>query len=232
MKTFVSFASVALAMAMTVPAGATNCSNLAYKKLQFQSDDTGGILWQTPRVDSPRDANKSRIMVTVLFQTGDDYALAFGRCTGIEGKLLGQVKNLSFDFMNETGNPVHTGAGAPRYSVDLDTDGDNVADTYAYLSAFYCQDVMPEDTTWSRADFTGRVSVGCGFYTSEGGPYASDGTNSAWATFATAHPTWKVLQAYLVMDEEGTAFVDRLAFQNQMFTAPSTVVNCPAEGSC
>ena len=44
--------------------------------------------------------------------------------------------------------------------------------------------------------------------------------------------TWKVVQAYFIMDEEGTAFVDRLAFQNEMFTAPNVIVNCPAEASC
>jgi hypothetical protein len=232
MKKLLSFVGVGLALAMTVPAGATNCSTAAFKKLKFFGDDTGIITWQSPRVDSPRDANKARLAVSVLFQDGDDYAGAFGNCTGIEGKLLGQVKNLSFDFENETGNPVHIGAGAPRYSVILDEDG---TPGVANLSAGHCAAVLPEDTRWSRADFTGRTLAGCDIFADADGttPAASsNGSSSAWAVFAALHPTWKVVEAFFILDEEGTAFVDRLAFQNEMFTAPNVIVNCPAEASC
>ena len=75
MKTLLSFAAVGLALVMAVPAGATNCSNPAFKKLQFFGDDTGIITWQSPRVDSPRDGDKSRLAVSVLKQDGDDYDL-------------------------------------------------------------------------------------------------------------------------------------------------------------
>lgn len=229
MKTFLSFMLIAVAWAGT--AHATNCTLAANKKLQFFGDDTGIITWQTPRVDSPRDTNKARLAVSVLFQTGDDYAGAYNDCTGIEGKLVGQVKNLSFDFENETGNPVHIGAGSPRYSVGLDTDGDTVTDTYAYLSAFYCSEVLPEDTTWSRADFTGRTLAGCSFFVGSENP-TSDGVNSAWTVMALAHPTWVVTGAFFVLDEEGTAFVDRLAFQNKMFNAPNVTITCNSEAVC
>jgi hypothetical protein len=212
-------------------AGATNCTTLAEKKLKFFGDDTGIITWQGSRVDSPRDANTQRIGVSVLFQDGDEYAGANGTCTGIEGKLTGQVKNLSFDFENETANPVHIGAGAPRYTVELDSTGGNVTDTYAYLSAFYCADVLPEDTRWSRADWTGRTLAGCEIFVGSE-TFTSDGVNSAWKLLATAHPTWAVVQAYFVMDEEGTAFVDRLAFQNEMFVSPTVIQKCTSEASC
>lgn len=212
-------------------AAATNCNLAANKRLQFFGDDTGIITWQTPRVDSPRDTNTARLAVSVLFQTGDDYAGAYNDCTGIEGKLVGQVKNLSFDFQNETGNPVHIGAGSPRYSVGLDTDGDTVTDTYAYMSALYCSQVEPEDTTWSRADFTGRTLAGCGFYVGAENP-TSDGVKSAWAVMAAAHPTWVVTGAFFILDEEGTIFVDRLAFQNKMFNAPFTTITCNSEAVC
>jgi len=209
------------------------------KALQFFSDDTGGILWQKPRIDSPLDPNNSRLMVHVLFQTGDDFAGAFNDCTGIEGKTLGQVRNLSFDFMNESGNPVHIGAGSPAIRVVLDTNGDNSFDDVATLAAFYCGVVLPEDTRWSRADFTGRTAAGCLIWLNSDGtnPAAmSDGINSAWKNFATAHPTWKVLGAFFILDEVGTAFIDRLAMHNRMFiqagSGTSAVKNCPSESSC
>lgn len=226
-----SLTIIGLAMAVALPAHAIDCTVQANKKLQFFGDDTGIITWQSPRVDSPRDANTARLAVSVLFQDGDDYAGAQGKCTGIEGKLLGQVKNLSFDFENETGNPVHIGAGAPRYSVELDTDGDGIADTVAYLSAFYCQAVLPEDTRWSRADWTGRTLAGCQIFVGAENP-TSNGSTSAWGVLAALHPSWSVVDAFFVMDEEGTAFVDRLAFQNQMFTAPNIIQNCNSEAAC
>jgi opacity protein-like surface antigen len=229
MKKFLSFVALSLALAGT--AQATNCTTAADKKLQFFGDDTGIITWQDQRVDSPRDANKQRLAVSDLFQDGNDYAGAQGHCTGIEGKLLGQVKNLSFEFENETANPVHIGTGAPRYSVEIDSTGGNVTDTYGYLTAYYCQAVLPEDTRWSRADFTGRTQAGCQIFVGSE-TFTSDGVHSAWALLALAHPTWKMVQAYFVMDEEGTAFVDRLAFQNEMFTAPNVIQNCGSEAAC
>lgn len=230
MKVFLSFSIMSMAFALS--AHAANCTSNADKKLQFFGDDTGIITWQDQRLDSPRDANKQRLAVSVLFQDGDDYAGANGRCTGIEGKLLGQVKNLSFDFENETANPVHIGAGAPRYSVELDTDGDGITDVVAYLAASYCAAVMPEDTRWSRADWTGRTLAGCQIFLSNGENPVSTGSFSAWAVLAALHPSWAVVQAYFVMDEEGTAFVDRLAFQNEMFTAPGFVQKCNSEAAC
>lgn len=208
--------------------------------LQFFGDDTGVITWQAPRLDSPLDPNTQRIAVHVLNQDGDDYAGAYNACTGIEGKLVGEVRNLSFDFLNTSGNPdVHIGAGAPRYSVDIDADGDSVYDFSAFLAASYCENVLVEDTRWSRADFTGRTAVGCKIQVN-GVEYASDGTKSAWRVYADANPTHRVMatpgSAYLIMDEPGTAFVDRLAFQNKMFirsgTGTTAIKTCAAESSC
>jgi len=208
--------------------------------LQFFGDDTGVITWQSPRIDSPLDSNDHRLAVHVLNQDGDDYAGAYSTCTGIEGKLVGDVKNLSFDFENESANPfVHIGAGAPRYSVDLDTDGDGFYNLSAFLSAFYCGVPLAENPGWSRADFTGRVSAGCSIFV-DGVQYTSDGTRSAWKVYADANPTHAVMttpgSAYLVMDEPGTAFVDRLAFQNKMYirsgTGTAAIKSCASEASC
>jgi len=235
MKKLLVLALAGAALASASSANATGCNNANFRKLQFFSDDTGAILWQNPREDSPLDSNSHRLLVHVLSQDGDDFAGAFSNCSGIEKRTLGQVKNLSFDFMNETGQPVHVGAGSPRYSVGIDTDGDGFADFFAFLAAFHCQAVLPEDTTWSRADFTGRVQAGCSLFAGAE-TFTSDGAKSAWTLFAEAHPTWKVTIAFLVVDEAGTTFVDRLAFHNRIYIASgsgsSAIKNCSSEASC
>ena len=236
MRKLFSFAAAGLAMVMAIPAGAATCADSSFRKLQFFSDDTGGILWQSPRVDSPLDTGTARLMVHVLSQDGNDYAGAFGNCTGIEGKLVTAVMNLSFEFMNLTGNPfVHISAGAPRYSVDLDTNNNGVFDTgvdvSASLAAFHCEEVRKEDTRWSRAYWTSRNAAGCSLFVGSE-QFTSNGTTSAWALMAAAHPTWKVLKAYFIMDEEGTTFVDRLAFQSQQFYGSGAPKSCSSEAGC
>jgi hypothetical protein len=245
MKALVCASFLVATALVALPAAATNkCSNASNKKLKFFSYDTAEIVWQSNRIDSPLDPNKSRIMIHVLLQDGIepyDYAGAYNDCTGIEGKTIEQVRNLSYDFLNTSSQPVHVGAGSPRISVELDTNGDGDAELYAYLAGFHCEAVLPEDTTWSRADFTGRVSAGCSIYTNVSGPHSSDGTISAWQALAVAYPGAKVVDAYLVADEDAggtgaTSFVDRLAFYNRMFTSSGSgsaaIKNCPSEASC
>ena len=208
--------------------------------LQFFGDDTGVVTWQSGRVDSPKDADSSRLAVHVLRQDSNDYAGAYTECSGIENKLVGAVRNLSFEFLNDsTETAVHIGGGAPRYSVDIDTNGDGSYDLSAFLSAFHCQAVLPENPAWSRADFTGRILPGCSIFV-DNVQYTSDGVKSAWRLYADANPTHRVMSgkgpAYLVMDEEGTAFVDRLAFHNKMFvkagSGSTAVKSCANETSC
>jgi len=234
-KCLIVAASVAAILA--APAALATCVK---PQLLFFGDDTGVIAWQAPRIDSPLDPNSARLAVHVLNQDGNDYAGAYNDCTGINGKLVGAVKNLSFDFQNETANPaVHIGAGAPRYSVDIDSDGDGLYNFSAFLSAFHCNVPLSENPGWSRADFTGRVTAGCSIFV-DNVQYTSDGVKSAWKLYAEANPTHKVMTwlgpAYLVMDEPGTAFVDRLAFHNKMFvqsgTGSGAIKNCSSEASC
>ncbi len=123
MKAFFAYACAGTFLLVAGTAGATDNNNCTQKRaLKFFSQDTAGILWQSGRQDSPLDAEwVTRLLVHVLHQDGAfpyDYAGAYGECTGIIGKTLGQVRNLSFDFMNASrpvSHPVHIGAGAPRY---------------------------------------------------------------------------------------------------------------------
>ena len=240
MRKLCAWALAGAALAVAGTANATNCSNADFKKLQFFSSDTGGIFWQNERYDSPLDTNSQRLLVHLLTQTGDDWAGAYSNCTGIEGKLVGAVRNLSFDYLNATAEPaVHIGAGAPRFSVDIDSDGNGVYDFSAFLSAFYCQGTTG-DAGWGRADFTGQTALNACTVWADGVPYTSDGARSAWKVYADANPTHKVMSwlgpAYLIMDESGTAFVDRLAFYNKMYVqnghGSAAIKNCPSEASC
>src|SRR5262245_58269614 len=183
MKSLYAWALAGAALIVAAPAGATNCTNASVKKLVLFSSDTGVIAWQSDRFDSPRDPNSVRLALHVLHNppvVGDDFAFAYSKCSGLEHKLVGQVKNLSFEFLNQTGEPfVHIGNGAPRYSVDIDADGDGGYDFSAFLSGFFCNEPMAENLGWSRADFTGRTSPGCTLQ-ANGVDYTSDGTKSAW----------------------------------------------------
>ena len=241
MKVFIAYACATVMLLLAGTASATNNNTCTQKRaLKFFSQDTAGVLWQSGRHDSPRDPNGTRLMVHVLHQDNVfpyDYAGAFGECTGIIGRTLGQVRNLSFEFMNTSrpvSHPVHVTGGSPRYSIDLDTDGDGLYNTSAFLAGAHCEEVMAEDPAWSRADFTGRVTAGCSIFADV--QYTSDGVKSAWKLFAEAHPTWKVLDAYLVVDEDGTTFVDRLAFHNRMFqssgSGSAAVKACGSEAAC
>ena len=237
MKAFLAYACASTFLLLAGAAGATNKCN---KKAILFSSDTAIIAWQSPRFDSPLDSNSARLGVHVLNQDGDDYALAYSKCSGAEHKKVSEVRNLSFEFLNQTGNPgVHVGNGAPRYSVDIDADDNGSYDYSAFLSGFYCNLPLAENLGWSRADFTGRVLAGCELQ-ANGVSYVSDGVKSAWTLFAEANPDARLYgdlaPAYLVMDEPGTAFVDRLAFHNIMYQASGTgsaaAKSCPSEASC
>jgi hypothetical protein len=244
MRVLKALTAAGLGLGTMMVSGMASATTTTTPKLTLFGDDTGVITWQGPgdygaRVDSPRDANNSRLALHVLQSASTvdppyyyDYVGALPNSSGLEGKLVGQVKNLSFDFQNGTsGYPVHVGAGAPRYSIEIDDDNDpNTQPVVAFMAAFYCEAQLPEDTTWSRADFTGRTLAGCTIFVGSE-TFISNGTKSAWRLLAEAHPTWKVEQGYLLFDEEGTAFVDRLAFQNRMYNSGGSVL-CSSEAAC
>ena len=151
-----AFSAYACASALLLLAGAAGSTTTRNKKAVLFSSDTAIIAWQNPRFDSPLDANSTRLAVHVLNQDGDDYALAYSKCSGAEHRRVSEVRN-------QTGKPdVHIGNGAPRYSVDIDADGVGTYDYSAYLAGFYCNQPLPENLGWSRADLTGRVLAGCG----------------------------------------------------------------------
>lgn len=230
--------------------GATSASAATSKRLRFDTCTNADSIGWARGTDSPLDGNHQSLS-SVVSSGGCAEAYSFG--TGIEGKNVADVKNLSFDYLasDSTGH-----GGAPRISVLL-RDNNGTGDLHvAYLTGTpdKCGVPITQDPTWYRADFTGQTAPGCTFYTSDTDPntnqqefYTSDGVNSAWQNFAAAHPDYQVILAndpvfgggpgagaFMVEDEAGNYHIDRLAIQNLMFirNKPQYVQNCPTEASC
>jgi hypothetical protein len=220
MKKFLGIVAVAGAILMLAGSAQARVAQPA-ERLRLEEHDTGSGAWQRGVSDSPKDAGHQRVKLAVAEQTGDyDYVVVVAPRSGVRGP-IDEVGHLGFDVLTRT----YVGAGAPRISVDIDTNGDGEAELYAYLSAFHCQrNYVGSD--WARANFTERKALGCAIYTNEptGSPYESTGTQSAWDVFAAAHPGAEVLSAYMVQDEVGQAFVDRIVIGHRMFPSANQVV--------
>lgn len=131
------------------------------------------------------------LTVTTL---GLDYAGVYTNDSTMYGQKLSDVRTLSFTY---TGSD--PGAGAPRFSVPVDTDGDGDYDQYAFISAFYCNNGAglvdaindPTCTIWM------------------GSPYEN------WAALAAAFPAARIAEdayVFVVADEPGTWTVSQVRF--------------------
>jgi predicted small secreted protein len=227
------FALVVVAMAVALPAASAH-SGTAQRLKRFVSGDAAAR-WQSQTVDSPLDANKGRYRLEVAEQSGDDYVLLYESGSGVGVQRVSTVRNLSFDFLSTA----YVGAGAPRISVDISTNGDRIAEFSVFLAAFHCNNAIG-GSVWHRADFTGELDAGACTVWAEGLPYTSNGTQSAWDVFADAYaPGDRVLDAYVVMDEAGVSYVDNIAFHNHSFgrgpspqTGKQFITHCPSEAAC
>jgi hypothetical protein len=254
LKRFIAVFAVACVALSLMGTSASAHTGRQYR-LRFFYGDAGTIRWQGGRDDtgaffddSPLDSNHSRLNIHVV-NDGDtsptcdpndpvttncnyDYAGAYANGTGLPGQLLGNVRNLSFDYLLVNG----TGSGV-GIRVPIDENGDGAWDSFAFVDTRGCSEAIP-GSDWRRLDVTGITTAGaCTLYADVA--YTSDGVNSAWDLFAAAHPTWKVATdtpAFLILDEEGTVLVDRVAFQNHMFvkygSGPGAIKHCPMESSC
>jgi hypothetical protein len=240
----VAFTAVAMVFALSGVAQAAPHFTKA-DRLLFFFGDKGSTKWQSGKDDqgifvddSPLDSNHSRLKLSVPEQTGNDYTGVYAKNTGLGGQLVGNVRNLSFDYLDPSGGG-YAGAGAPRFSVPIDENGNGTPEGYAFMAGSECTQPIPS-SDWDRADFTGRTSAGCDMYYL-GLPYSSNGTMSAWAVFAAAHPTFKIGTvsngvAFVIQDELGASFIDRVAFQNRMYQkggwSNQSIILCPSESSC
>jgi len=231
MRKLSALIGVLVIVGITAAVAAADTSVGDNQKLRYEG---GGTHAWVNHSDSPNDSNNKALHITATVTPAAnpegcdpcDYVAAYSRRSLNIRKPAGDVKNLSFEFDESS----HVGAGAPRISVQFQ-NGD-----VAYLSAFYCnQPLAVTGGAWGRADFTGD-KTDCGFYVTgdTGGFYAADGTNSAWKVYVTAHPDQVVESAYLVADETGDYYIDRLSLgAGKMYTQSNTTAkSCTGEASC
>lgn len=235
------FAVIAAALTLSL----VGSSALAHEtRLGLYTDGSGAEIGWNQGPDSPNDANTSAVNIRT---DAGEYAYAYRPNFGL-GAPGGSnvngtnVRNLSFDFLNVAGGG-YVGNGAPRFSVEIDEVGDDLAaeaadpnlQEFAFLSAFYCQGPT-SSANWSRADFTGATDAkGDCTLQYKGIDYSNSATEDAWDVFVATHPGVQVDYAFLIVDETtapGRARVDRIAMHAHMQTAGGRTVHCPSEGSC
>lgn len=128
---------------------------------------------------------------------GLDWAGVYTEESTLYGQTLGEVRDLSFQY---SGSP--PGAGAPRFSVPIDSDGDGVTNQYAFISAFYCN---------NGAGLVDAIrNPNCTIWMSDGTSYAN------WAAMATALPNARIgadgYYVFVVADEPGVWTVNNVQF--------------------
>ncbi len=121
--------------------------------------------------------------------TNGDYSGVYIQNSNLNGKSLAEVALLGFNY---TGTAL---AGSPRISLPLDTDGDGVSDTYAFISAFHCND---------GAGLVDAINdETCTIFVS---PQISGYDN--WAAFEAANPTYTIgpdgALPFIIADDVGS----------------------------
>jgi hypothetical protein len=181
--------------------------------------------------DSPLDANIKAWRVIVA----PDCYTAASTWAGLDQDIpILNVKNLSFDWRNETGTPPGNAVGgSPRITVFLST-GD-----FVHMDAVKCRKDLT-GFTWSRSDFTGFKSAAASCTVDYLGavPFTNTPTQSAWQNFAESYealnPGTSLTSAFIVMDQPGTYYLDRMAFGTQRLygSGDTPTKQCTTESSC
>ena len=128
--------------------------------------------------------------IATLDNTAGPYSGVYISNSNLEGRSLGNVNNLSFDY---TGTPTN---GSPRLTLPIDTDGDDVTDDYLSISAFFCND--------GAGHLDAIHDPTCTIFRN------SDGTNPVganWADLVANHPDWTVAPdaiSFIIADDTGS----------------------------
>ncbi len=178
--------------------------------------------------DSPLDSNTKAYRLIVQ---PDCYIAAATNASLALDKPIAQVKNLSFDWRTPAGTPPGTVAGgSPRLVAYLD-NGSNVA-----MDAPNCRrDIPSSGGTWARTDITGFLSTDAPCTIYEGAtPFSNTPTMTAWQVFAAAHPGKTVTFTFIVADQPGTYYLDRISLGTGKLygNGNNPSKSCPNEGSC
>jgi hypothetical protein len=216
MRIAAGLAALVCAAILAGPAGAgTATSNTM---LKFFTGGAGTIAWTSDGGSSTGTDNQSLELAGTT--QGTDYSGAYAVDATAAGTPLAHL-NASFDVKG------YQGAGSPRISLPVDTNGDGSTDAWAYLSASYCTGTARSDAEdgFQHVDFQ---DPGCTTYTSNGdvlhglcdaqtasGTIAYQyGGFTFGVTDAPASCAWTVAtdeQPFLVLDEApAVSFVDNL----------------------
>lgn len=125
------------------------------------------------------------------------YSGVYVENSNMYGALLSDVTQLSFNYTGEAT------AGAPRYSIPVDTNNDEITDGYLFVSAYYCND---------GAGFVDVINdTTCTIYTN----FSAESFDN-WADLIATHPTWSVSNdgayVFIIADEPGTWTVSGVKF--------------------
>ena len=172
-------------------------------KLIFQIDG-GPASWQSVQ-DSPLDSNSRAFVARLPRLPGPDVHVFVGTLNSLDLDVpVTKVKNVSFDV--DAGRRIAD--ESPLMLLVFDNND------LALLPASTCRAPIAAGTSdWVRADFTG-ARTGCSFEVrgDTRGTYAADGTRSALAVYAAAHPERVITSSYLTFTQVGNYAVDRIAF--------------------
>ena len=178
--------SAAVLLGNAGPAAASNGSNelLCFDgTTDTANGDTGGAVYGGVCTRTSNGA----ILDNTVRGTDGSYSGVYYRHSSLNGKLLGDVTQLSFNY---TGVPTN---GSPRISLPIDVTGDGTTDFYAYISAFHCNDGL--GLVDPIHDSTCTI-----FY--DGGPISG---YPNWDAFVAAHPTWHVGEIpFVIADDVGS----------------------------
>jgi hypothetical protein len=235
-------------------------------RLSFSGDITIGWRQTYPAYDgsgaltgdSPLDEAAGDWYIVAHIDEPFESGRAYSDTTGVEGKPVAQVRNLSFDWDFGTYG-LEPSLAAPYILVRF-TNG-----AYAVLSGMRCMRPITGNSTtesWVRSDFTGRREIDgrtCRIWARSwrGTWNAFDATarKTAWKVLAAAKPNLMVDLAIFEFQGEDvfgtfandpnawppgespsgwTQFnrIDRLAIHQHMWSGPTTVRHCPYESSC
>lgn len=193
LTTALAVAGIGIAIAVpAVPPGHMVPTAPGQNKLMCFDGTTDGVPYGGTCVANSNGAKGSATLTVTTLSL--DYAGVYTNDSTMYGQKLGDVRTLSFTY---TGSD--PGAGAPRFSVPVDTDGDGDYDQYAFISAFYCNNGAglvdaindPTCTIWM------------------GSPYDN------WAALAAAFPAGRIAEdayVFVVADEPGTWTVSQVRF--------------------
>jgi hypothetical protein len=194
MKKFITPIAAVFAVASLVLMGLTANVDAAspstapgHNKLQCFDGTTDGGFNGTCTLQG----NGARGPATLNNNDGDsdpfnNYSGVFVLNSTVYGQAVGDITQLQFSYAGDAAT-----AGSPRFSIPIDTNGDDATDFFAFVSAFHCN------------DGAGLVDV---INDSSCTIFAGTESFDNWAALVEAHPDWTIATdnfIFIIADDPG-----------------------------